>query len=158
MSKEQHAPQGFSGITIQKDFIRATIEHKYLASYISNSFKEIIAEVAIDIKQAQTIDAVFEKAGKYDGIMGYEDRRYERTIYHEYRNRMKAPDKSTDGDILMDLKKQVAFDTAKAKLIKQNEDERWKKPTEIILKSAKLCKDLIPLKQRFEVSPDPKYL
>ena len=71
---------------------------------------------------------------------------------------MKAPDKSTDGDILMDLKKQVAFDTAKAKLIKQNEDERWKKPTEIILKSAKLCKDLIPLKQRFEVSPDPKYL
>jgi hypothetical protein len=157
MSKEQNYSHETSGENLQKDFIRKTIESRYPASFLSNAFKEIIADVAIDIKQAQTIDTVLEKAGNYDTLMGYEDQRYEQIIHREYRN-MKSSDKNTDGDIIMNLKKQIAFDTSKAKLIKQNEQERWKKSTELILKSAKLCTDLIPVKQKFRVSPDPKYL
>ena len=164
MSKEQLPNHEPTLQEAERTFIMLEINRKGLARYLPPSFKEIMTDIAIEMKKVTTIEEVFIKAGQYDSLMGYGDNRYEETMRAEYGHYMKRDsfsERTKEQVAINNLRQRMVFDTAKSKLMKERErlieEEELSIPRDRVVQSAHLC-DQITREARFVVIPHPKYL
>lgn len=158
MKHEQFYPSSQDEPTteaLQRDFLAHTISKTHLASFIPTSFKEVITDIAIEMKKIQTIDEAFQKAGEHDTLMSHEDNKYEQTVRKEYENYTRFA--RTEAATLQYIKRHMAFDLAKGRLHKEVVKQNIVVPRNTIIASSTLCVALTE-ELAATIVPNPKYL
>lgn len=143
----------------QRGFLRDIINKRAIASYMPESFKDIVLDIAIDMKKVKTMDDVFARAQAYDTMLGDEDQHYEniiRSSYQHHTDRYGSSEKA-QAATLKSLKERVTLDTAKAKLLKETKEKGLDIRYHVLIDSANLCVTLTK-RHIYNVIPNPKYL